>query len=131
MTDITIVDVANEVIRLGREHPEFVYSAQDQTCLYVHEDFNGEVIPGTGCIFGRALQNLGIPANSLKRVTVGISSLLYNLQISENGRAPGEGVEGRRCHRRHRRAFIACQGAQDAGSTWGEAIEPLERLFER
>ena len=59
-----IATVQNELEKLSKENPDFIYSNDDNMCYYNKgpED-NPEKC--SGCIFGQALQNMGVSRESL------------------------------------------------------------------
>lgn len=56
-----VIDIAQEVVRLGKENPDFVYNSplKSGECVYVS---GGE----GSCIVGQALINLGVDIDILK-----------------------------------------------------------------
>ena len=117
---LTLRDLANEVLRLADENPDAVYCPPNDSdaCFYVHTTGLGEAIPDTGCVFGRALQNLGVSTNDLRHRDLSIERLLVRLKEFPKVRfiddVPNE--------------FADAQIEQDRGTPWGEAVKPL-RLF--
>ena len=114
MSKITLEQVKAEVIKLGQEQPDFIYNpAYDPlefsiSCFYTEGAKDGPEC--NGCIFGQALQNLGVPLEKLE-TTQTIEFLLSDLGIA---------VTTEESH--HLRKV---QEQQDTGKTWGEAIKPL------
>lgn len=104
---ITEDQLRDEVVRLGTEYPNAKYITTNYGTCYYNK---GKVANGPdaeGCIFGQALRNLGVPAESLTKIQ-SINLVLEALNIEYGGYS-----------------FMSCQRSQDLGCTWGEAIKAL------
>lgn len=110
---ITAEQIKQEVIRLGTEYPQAKYI--HPTCRSFGPCYynKGEVINGPegkeGCIFGQALQNLGV-TDKLDKL-MGIRELLSILDIPFSNELGSK--------------FADCQYIQDQNCTWGNAISKL------
>lgn len=110
--DFTSQQVRDEVIRLGNEDPDFIYTNQDghnsrRTCGYA--GFNVGTYEGRACIVGQALQNLGVPERQLMDRSEGADTVVQELAKSSTD----EDL-----------VFLSTvQEAQDSGQPWGEAIK--------
>ena len=91
MTTPTLEQIAREVVRLADENPEHTYQPPEDSdsCLYIHTDDDGAPLPGTGCIFGQALQNLGVDREALLDDEQPINELLRDLDAAADW-VPGE-----------------------------------------
>jgi hypothetical protein len=70
VSDYTKIKATNQQIvdtirAVAAEQPDRVYTSPelDNTCLYVHRDYDGNMVPG--CIVGVALNRLGVPLSEL------------------------------------------------------------------
>ena len=111
--DISADQIEAEVLRLADAYPDTIYDAPEESlwntpkCSYIH----GKAGPSEGCIFGQALQNLGVPQFVLKYHdgTIGpIDSLCKALNLP------------------YRDYWGSIQSKQDCGKTWGEAVQVLK-----
>lgn len=130
MYKFTAKDVLEEVVRLGRERPDFVYNDQPERkdylegmiSVYLGCSYTSAVLgsdEGEGCIVGQALMNLGVPEEALKGVESNVTYLLGKLLPGESYRySYGELVTPRIV-----RALGDIQSNQDCGMSWGEAVE--------
>lgn len=130
MYKFTESDVLKEVVRLGRERPDFVYNDQPVRKAYIESNLDGSVgcsytsavlgsDKGEGCIVGQALMNLGVPEEELKGVSTNVIALLEKL-------LPGESYKysfGELKIPRIVRALSHIQINQDSSMSWGEAVE--------
>lgn len=130
MYKFTSKDVLEEVVRLGRERPDFVYNNQPVRESYLGNkqgssvgcSYTSAVLgsdEGEGCIVGQALMNLGVPEEELKGVVKNVSDLLDIL-------LPGESYShayGGLITPRIVLALGCIQFNQDRGLPWGEAVE--------
>lgn len=113
---LTVGDVAREAIRLAKEHPDATYSGPPVPgCFYTQ----GTAAGNRGCLFGQALANLGVPAETLAgldRATGSspISVVLFDLGVRSTDRADV--------------ALGDAQALQDNGRPWREAVEPLAEV---
>lgn len=128
MYNITFEKVKDEVIRLAKETPDRVYDSGDSPtaiCSYISDspvllDGHGEAVytddpgEGRGCIFGRALQNLGVPV-----------SVLYSF----DGNSISEVLDNLGCALTYTQfdLFESTQEMQDHGTPWGELVERLDK----
>lgn len=120
-----VVDVAREIVRLGRENPDHVYKmTSDLGCTYVREtsenNYEGD------CIVGRAMINLGIDP----KILLDADSDL----IRGGGKTASEIIaENRSEVEEHDNDILAqidwVQSHQDDGDKWGTAIESLTENF--
>jgi hypothetical protein len=116
MDMITLEQVKAEVIKLGQEQPDFVYNPNynlesnpdnlSPFCFYNKGAIDGPEC--NGCIFGQALQRLGVPIKRLDGVYDSINYLLSDLGITGD---VGD--------------LVKVQAAQDIGTSWGEATKHL------
>lgn len=120
--DFTLEDVRREVLALADERPDFVYTAQKEregknigsSCSYTGAVLGSTV--GEACIFGQALTRLGVPQEVLMDCSHSIGSLLYDdLDLDDYD------ID-------YAAAFTDVQQAQDYGTPWGKAVEPLRNL---
>ena len=130
MYKFTEKDVLNEVVRLGRERPDFVYNDQPERKAYLENkqgsslgcSYTSAVLgsdKGEGCIVGQALMNLGVPEEALKDVATNVDCLLGKLLPGESsGYSYGELTTPRIV-----RALCHIQINQDSDMSWGEAVE--------
>ena len=130
MYKFTAKDVLKEVVRLGRERPDFNYNDQPERKDYLEDkqgvslgcSYTSAVLgsdEGEGCIVGQALMNLGVPEEELKDVSTNVSDVLENLLPGESYRfSYGELVTPRIV-----RALSYIQMNQDSDMSWGEAVE--------
>lgn len=120
--NFTLEDLRREVLALADERPDFVYTAQKereglgagQSCSYT-----GALVgstEGEACIFGQALSRLGVPQDELMGRTAGIYALLC------------WGLDEDEYDTDYVIAFTSVQQAQDHGTPWGKAVEPLRNL---
>lgn len=120
-----VIDVAREIVRLGRENPEHVYEmTSDLGCTYVREtleeDYEGD------CIVGQAMINLGLDPKILLDAD--------NALIRGGGKtASAIIIENRSAVEDHDDEILAridwVQGNQDEGAEWGAAIRNLTEKF--
>ena len=114
-TELTSQDVARKAIELCEADPDHVYEAQTldpeyhlPECHYVHEDEDTGELYG-GCLFGRALIALGVPAALLRDYNDnGIGHVLAELGIDPRPE---------REQPVHPLAYV--QGEQDVDKPWG------------
>lgn len=128
MYGITFEKVKDAVINLANQTPDRVYDRSDSItaiCSYISDspvllDEHGEVVytddpgEGRGCIFGRALQNLGVPVSVL---------------CSFDGTNISEVLERLGCGLTQTQSdlFEGAQERQDYGTPWGELVELLDK----
>ena len=106
--DLTVEQVNTELRRLAKETPNFIYNPSGNGfCHYTKGHKDGPEC--NGCIFGQALQNLGVPKTEFPTQQTPI----YNLWQNLTGTKPPE-------------SWSDVQSAQDKGGTWGEAIKELD-----
>lgn len=120
-----VVDVAREIVRLGRENPEHVYEmTSDLGCTYVRE--TSEEIYEGDCIVGQAMINLGLDP----KILLDADEALF--------RGGGKSastiiIENRSAVEDHDDEILAridwVQGNQDEGAEWGAAIRNLTEKF--
>jgi hypothetical protein len=127
--DFTPKDLVRKVRELAAANPEYVYQkpADDPSgfsCLYVHTSEDGS--PG-GCIFGRALRELGVPAEWFPgREGNNVLDLLETLwpgrkwARSYDRTVIGDSYIGTWCSR--------VQGYQDERKTWAEAVRLADEV---
>lgn len=128
MYGITFEKVKDAVINLANETPDRVYNRSDSItaiCSYISDspallDDYGEVVyvddpgEGRGCIFGRALQNLGVPVPVLHSFEgTNISKVLDELGCDLTPTQSG--------------TFDGAQERQDSGDPWGELVKRLDK----
>lgn len=110
---ITADMVNDEIIRLAEEYPEATYIIKDESrsCLYTE----GAAGPGSGCLFGQALLNLGVPKELLMEFDhqyfvdnsdIRVLSSYLNLGSTDP-------------------LWPTIQTSQDIGEPWGDAVSPL------
>ena len=120
--DFTLEDLRREVLALGDERPDFVYTAQKEReglgsseyCSYTGARLHST--DGEACIYGQALTRLGVSQDTLMGLSTNIVSLLsvkfgldvHNIDYDD--------------------ALRLVQFAQDGGVSWGEAVEYLRNL---
>jgi len=66
--DLTKEEVEAEVLRLGRENPDYVYQTDGRSNCFYHKSNVDEEC--NGCIFGQAFQNLGVSREWLAENTL-------------------------------------------------------------
>lgn len=128
MYGITFEKVKDAVIHLANETPDRVYNTGDSPtaiCSYISDspvllDDPGEAVytddpgEGRGCIFGRALQNLGVPVSVLRSFDgTNISEVLDELECGLTQTQSD--------------TFESAQNMQDHGTPWGELVELLDK----
>ena len=108
ISDLTVEQVETELRRLAAAQPDFVYNDTGRTvkCSYIHGIIEGP--ENKGCIFGQALQNLGVPAEELREPDP-IRPLWNDLNSEKCPLSWG-----------------SVQSEQDHGASWGEAIKELD-----
>lgn len=130
MYKFTAEDVLKEVVRLGRERPDFVYNDQPERKAYLEDkqssslgcSYTSAVLgsdEGEGCIVGQALMNLGVPEESLEGVATNVVAVLEDLLPGE----PFRYTFGEVAIPKIVRALECIQINQDSGLPWGEAVE--------
>ena len=110
--DIDPCKLTKEVLRLAKESPNYVYpSIQDgisvPSCYYT----KGATPECKGCIFGVALQNLGVSKERLEEF--GQSAIHYLIEANT----------------KLLEVFVTVQVMQDNGEPWGEAVKPLKEYL--
>lgn len=63
ISELTLTDIQAEIRRLADEQPDHVYERYGQSCVYVADDGEGNLVGS--CIVGRALVNLGVEPETL------------------------------------------------------------------
>ena len=130
MNTITPEDVARKAIELAEANPDYIYEAPKdgdgfvQGCQYVNRDPQTGVPTGEGCIFGRALVELGVDPESIPEGGH-VAATLKHLGITD--------FEVRRTTLLARGyagdpllvAMVLAQNNQDDKRPWGEAILPV------
>lgn len=109
----TLEDLAAKLREVAAERPDYVYVNDRDApcrCVYWHES---EGAPG--CIFGHALQRLGVDVSSI--ISAGIRLVLNGWDV------PGDYGP-----------FVAVQNAQDGGAgvgrlPWGECVKALDEAY--
>lgn len=122
---VKVIDVAREIVRLGRENPEHVYEqTSDLGCTYVREisedNYEGD------CIVGQAMINLGIDPEILHDAD--------NSMFSGGGASASTLiVQNRSVVEEHDDVILnridTVQAGQDRGDKWGVAIKNLTEKF--
>lgn len=112
-----VMDVTREVVA---ERPGYVYSAPEHMdtaeldCLYVHTDADGSN-PVPGCAVAHVLNRLGVPLDALA-IREGDSAYPVVGAVLD---ISGDAADAQ--------TFLnSVQMAQDAGRTWGDALEYAE-----
>lgn len=108
MYDFTITELMDKVREVAAERPAYIYPMPSggEVCKYLHDD-------APGCIFGHALNQLGVPVEVLHKMDVNETSI--EGALVEWGLVPDRGTdESRWC--------AAVQAAQDGGIPWSEAV---------
>lgn len=102
-------ELVKRILEVADENPDFVYNPFDNItgCYYDGPARNGKNIGPecNGCIIGTALQKMGVARIVLAEMFMGISSHI-------------EGISTK---------IIQVQRLQDAGVSWGKAVEPLKK----
>lgn len=120
--NFTVEDIRREVLALADERPDFVYTVQKEregldagsSCSYTGAIMGST--EGEACIFGQALTRLGVSKDALMGVSLSIVALLSS-------------EFGRDVHNfDYADALRRVQFAQDHGTPWGKAVEPLRNL---
>ena len=128
MYDITFEKVKDAVIHLANETPDRVYNRSDSPtaiCSYISDSpallseygdavYVDDLGEGRGCIFGRALQNLGVPVSVLhsfegNNISEVLDYLGCELTPIQSGTLDG------------------AQERQDFGTPWGELVGLLDK----
>lgn len=118
---ITLSDIKQEVIRLAKADPDFVYEAPNPAsgCTYTR-NIDDEIVGD--CIFGQALINLGFDKQVLcdadSALVAGMGSSISTILI-ESGIAKGFDDDGLVSK------FESVQLAQDRGLKWIRAVQLL------
>lgn len=101
-TAVTADQIIAEVRRLAAERPDYVYEKPPGStfCLYRHEDGS------PGCIFGQALDNLGVGLDEHTYGTIGI--VLFDLGVAKTDQQANW--------------MTSVQHYQDNGRPWAEAV---------
>lgn len=99
------------VIETHGEDKVYERSSSLASCLYVHKDNDGNLIPG--CLVGTALIDYGIDASELYNVVADIIDLADALRRRQILGIDGDAV----------RYLRLAQQRQDDGETWGDANE--------
>lgn len=132
---ISITDVAREVVRLADADPTHIYvKATNEegaaACFYLPGDHshpmdpNSRVTAPEGCLFGQALTNLGVSNDDLLgNEGEPVEEVLFHLQITPDLINRTE-VEDRMLN-----TFGDVQSSQDGGAPWGIAVEPLREVL--
>lgn len=115
----TTTDIVNEVRRLAKAEPNFVYIDQegrdkDSPCGYT--GMGPGTSQGRACIVGQALMNLGVPAEALVDSEDSVGVLLAELEQVEYGPFDSTNEEW----------LTTVQGFQDEGTPWGEAVSSAD-----
>lgn len=120
-TTTQILSIVDSAISLVKESPDFVYETrsanQEGTCFYVHTDWRGtEPVRTGGCLFGQAILKSGAADLDWLSAHEGgsIASLMEDLFGNGFGFTSPASTE-----------LARAQGAQDAGTPWGEVIHYL------
>lgn len=108
LKELTVDQVNTELRRLITENPDFVYTPKPKLggCNYLTGP-SYEPNRCNGCIFGQALQNLGVPKSDLK-----INRTITSLWVYWFSYEPPEFWRKIQCR-------------QDAGHPWGNLLEFL------
>lgn len=138
--DFTLDDVANKVLEVADERPDFIYTSQVDGaedilgCSYLHgptalirdpetEDWITAPLGEQRCIVGEALHRLGVPDEFLvKHEDMTALSLILRL-------VPDDGSDSDR-YLKLCEAINAAQSRQDEGTPWGEAVASLRALVD-
>lgn len=102
----------NEVLRLARENPDYVYPSGGGTCRYSSSGLvNGVPVDPDckGCIFGQAFQNLG-------------------WELPGEGTYVGYSV-GDEFSMEEKAFCNDLQAKQDSGTKWGDLVEIVENYL--
>lgn len=116
--------VLETLTAVATENPGYVYAAPEHqaseslSCYYVHKDENGENVT-PGCLVGKVLNVLGVSLEALSRYE-GSGAYSVTATVLE---VTGQPDEIRAAHD----ALGIAQNAQDAGATWGDALERATR----
>lgn len=105
----TVKQINDALSQLIKEQPDFKYSGWKTTFCYYHQGPRGNEDSCDGCIFGQALQRLGVSKDSL--------AVLGSIpQISLPFLPPSA----------KRPDYWGCmQRAQDNGESWGDLLKYL------
>lgn len=143
--------VAQEVVRLATERPDFTYSKPDAPldaefyygsavevtdtgdrqellaggCLYVHKTVNDKE-PTAGCLVGQAIVNTGLATldQLSEHEYVTASTVITSLIHERMGMTPSQRVQYEHHASCVLDALDSTQGMQDDGTVWGDAKEP-------
>jgi hypothetical protein len=123
-----LVDLVAKVREIAAAAPDYVYvrptGDTSGPCYNVHRDTGGNIIPGQGCIIGRALTALGwMPPppqeqnDEAPEDRSGVTTLYWNT------------VYAAKADDMARLQWLATvQGKQDGGATWSRAVAYADTL---
>lgn len=115
LKDVQIADLISEVRKLVSEHPDNIYRGlgsdpNHNNCSYS----SGTCTDGScGCIFGQAFKRLGVDVMQLDD-TRSIYAVINDNDIP--------------CAKEDKSWCGVVQSNQDAGDTWGKAVEKADKL---
>ena len=117
--DFTIYDVVRKIVDIAAADPDYKYRDTHDRCVYVEEDATGQLVGS--CIVGKALVDLGIDKEYLRDKrsnTNGIPAawvIIDDLGL-DAGTIAANWVS-------------VVQQRQDAGATWGGAVEAADLYY--
>lgn len=106
MNTFTVKQIDAELRKLMKEKPDFVYSPKGSGRCFYNQGPAGEPDRCDGCIFGQALQNLGVPKSQL---TSDACIRDFAIDFLTEGEAP--------------KYWEQVQIHQDEGMPWGELVQ--------
>lgn len=124
---LSLKEIAKEIIRVGEENPDFVYTDQHSEDELAGCGYTGKSIgtnEGQGCIVGQALMNLKVPEDRLTNLddffTEVVTRSLLQKYIKKYDK-----------YRDYMLLSVIhnVQVRQDNCYSWGEAITPLKEFM--
>lgn len=117
MSNVTTQDLINEVRKIAKEKPDFVYATPfTKGCSY----FGRQIGDPTGqcCIMGQAFKNLNIDTSNIDETPVGVSTV-GDLILSE-------AIPVTYLNESQVEWLDNVQRLQDEGFPWGEAVSSVD-----
>lgn len=120
ISDLTVDQIIDEVRKLASEHPATVYPGigDKNSCFYDKPDCG----PGTGCIFGQAMQRLGVSLDDLAGLqNEAQDGSKYIRVVMDRHSIEYTSVEGSWC--------MQVQQNQDVGRAWAMCVKLADKRY--
>ena len=111
----TIEQVDDALRKVINRDPHFVYTEKTATACYYHQGPFHDPERCDGCVFGQALQLLGVSKDDLADIDTSIASIR---QVEFDFLPPKVTRPDYWCH---------MQAQQDGGAAWGDLLEYLPK----